>query len=192
MNHQKVNWIWLITCIHTIYSGISCPALEVGIRAIFQRPQAWPMPGSMANSRSWITGCKWIPSASVKNSHAAGNASNEHAEDQQGWRQRGEQSRENEKRAWYTWVFFNWTRNLSIYQTDFNIVLGVKPYKCPICDAQFNRPANLKTHLRIHSGEKPYKCDTCSARFVQVAHLRAHMLIHTGEKPYPCQICGTR
>lgn len=88
--------------------------------------------------------------------------------------------------------FFNWTRNLSIYQTDFNIVLGVKPYKCPICDAQFNRPANLKTHLRIHSGEKPYKCDTCSARFVQVAHLRAHMLIHTGEKPYPCQICGTR
>lgn len=69
---------------------------------------------------------------------------------------------------------------------------GVKPYKCPICDAQFNRPANLKTHLRIHSGEKPYKCDTCSARFVQVAHLRAHMLIHTGEKPYPCQICGTR
>lgn len=69
---------------------------------------------------------------------------------------------------------------------------GNKPYKCPICDAQFNRPANLKTHLRIHSGEKPYKCDTCSARFVQVAHLRAHVLIHTGEKPYPCQVCGTR
>lgn len=69
---------------------------------------------------------------------------------------------------------------------------GNKPYKCPICDAQFNRPANLKTHLRIHSGEKPYKCDTCSARFVQVAHLRAHILIHTGEKPYPCQVCGTR
>ena len=70
--------------------------------------------------------------------------------------------------------------------------LGNKPYKCPICDAQFNRPANLKTHLRIHSGEKPYKCETCSARFVQVAHLRAHVLIHTGEKPYPCQVCGTR
>ena len=78
------------------------------------------------------------------------------------------------------------------FETEMNNYLGVKPYKCPICDAQFNRPANLKTHLRIHSGEKPYKCDTCSARFVQVAHLRAHMLIHTGEKPYPCQICGTR
>nr|CAB3225257.1 BCL6-like C2H2 Zinc finger [Phallusia mammillata] len=67
-----------------------------------------------------------------------------------------------------------------------------KPYKCPLCDANFNRPANLKTHMRIHSGEKPYKCDNCGARFVQVAHLRAHVLIHTGEKPYPCSVCGTR
>ncbi|XP_062850352.1 B-cell CLL/lymphoma 6 member B protein-like [Trichomycterus rosablanca] len=67
-----------------------------------------------------------------------------------------------------------------------------KPYRCNVCGAQFNRPANLKTHSRIHSGEKPYRCDTCGARFVQVAHLRAHVLIHTGEKPYPCQTCGTR
>ncbi|XP_061524648.1 B-cell CLL/lymphoma 6 member B protein isoform X1 [Phycodurus eques] len=69
---------------------------------------------------------------------------------------------------------------------------GDKPYRCNVCGAQFNRPANLKTHARIHSGEKPYRCDTCGARFVQVAHLRAHVLIHTGEKPYPCHTCGTR
>ncbi|KAG5261012.1 hypothetical protein AALO_G00299000 [Alosa alosa] len=69
---------------------------------------------------------------------------------------------------------------------------GDKPYRCNVCGAKFNRPANLKTHSRIHSGEKPYHCDTCGARFVQVAHLRAHVLIHTGEKPYPCHTCGTR
>lgn len=48
------------------------------------------------------------------------------------------------------------------------VFLGEKPYRCNICGAQFNRPANLKTHTRIHSGEKPYKCETCGARFVQV------------------------
>lgn len=47
--------------------------------------------------------------------------------------------------------------------------IGEKPYRCNICGAQFNRPANLKTHTRIHSGEKPYKCETCGARFVQVS-----------------------
>lgn len=46
---------------------------------------------------------------------------------------------------------------------------GAKPYHCNICGAQFNRPANLKTHTRIHSGEKPYKCETCGSRFVQVS-----------------------
>uniref|UniRef100_A0A3Q4BCN2 Uncharacterized protein n=1 Tax=Mola mola TaxID=94237 RepID=A0A3Q4BCN2_MOLML len=71
-------------------------------------------------------------------------------------------------------------------------VCSGEPYRCNVCGAQFNRPANLKTHSRIHSGEKPYRCDTCGARFVQVAHLRAHVLIHTGEKPYPCHTCGTR
>nr|XP_057923989.1 B-cell CLL/lymphoma 6 member B protein [Doryrhamphus excisus] len=72
------------------------------------------------------------------------------------------------------------------------VLAGEKPYRCTVCSAQFNRPANLKTHARIHSGEKPYRCDTCGAHFVQVAHLRAHVLIHTGEKPYPCHTCGTR
>lgn len=50
-------------------------------------------------------------------------------------------------------------------------VIGEKPYRCNICGAQFNRPANLKTHTRIHSGEKPYKCETCGARFVQVSRV---------------------
>lgn len=110
-----------------------------------------------------------------------------------------------------------WTFRIWIVK-DLMLSSGAKPYHCNICGAQFNRPANLKTHTRIHSGEKPYKCETCGSRFVQVrrcfagcqtcvvlgarfqlcgvlshqvAHLRAHVLIHTGEKPYPCEICGT-
>lgn len=55
------------------------------------------------------------------------------------------------------------------YLFPFPSVIGEKPYRCNICGAQFNRPANLKTHTRIHSGEKPYKCETCGARFVQVS-----------------------
>ncbi len=54
---------------------------------------------------------------------------------------------------------------------------GDKPYRCNVCGAQFNRPANLKTHSRIHSGEKPYRCDTCGARFVQVHLHRIACLI---------------
>lgn len=55
------------------------------------------------------------------------------------------------------------------YPFSLSLVTGEKPYRCNICGAQFNRPANLKTHTRIHSGEKPYKCETCGARFVQVS-----------------------
>ncbi|XP_023838095.1 B-cell CLL/lymphoma 6 member B protein isoform X1 [Salvelinus sp. IW2-2015] len=88
---------------------------------------------------------------------------------------------------------FCYSGNLSVIKTACTApAAGDKPYRCSVCGAQFNRPANLKTHSRIHSGEKPYHCDTCGARFVQVAHLRAHVLIHTGEKPYPCHTCGTR
>lgn len=57
---------------------------------------------------------------------------------------------------------------------------GDKPYRCNVCGAQFNRPANLKTHSRIHSGEKPYRCDTCGARFVQVSRLARQTLARCG------------
>lgn len=73
-------------------------------------------------------------------------------------------------------VFFLGFLNSDVVSLIISVLSGEKPYRCNICGAQFNRPANLKTHTRIHSGEKPYKCETCGARFVQVmTHLHKHL-----------------
>lgn len=71
-------------------------------------------------------------------------------------------------------------------------VIGEKPYRCNICGAQFNRPANLKTHTRIHSGEKPYKCETCGARFVQVSRGREEGSLNLGMLMSGCRgVCSS-
>lgn len=76
----------------------------------------------------------------------------------------------------YLFIYFGFLNSDGVSLIIFFVLSGEKPYRCNICGAQFNRPANLKTHTRIHSGEKPYKCETCGARFVQVTtHLHKHL-----------------
>ena len=76
----------------------------------------------------------------------------------------------------YLFIYFCFLNSDGVSLIIFFVLSGEKPYRCNICGAQFNRPANLKTHTRIHSGEKPYKCETCGARFVQVTtHLHKHL-----------------
>ncbi|CAB1351676.1 unnamed protein product, partial [Coregonus sp. 'balchen'] len=71
---------------------------------------------------------------------------------------------------------FCYSGNLSVIKAVCTApAAGDKPYRCNVCGAQFNRPANLKTHSRIHSGEKPYHCDTCGARFVQCEKCDLHV-----------------
>ncbi len=62
------------------------------------------------------------------------------------------------------------------------IIAGEKPYRCSVCGAQFNRPANLKTHSRIHSGEKPYKCETCGSCFVQVQSAPQNVFLYDAKQ----------
>ncbi|XP_034405620.1 zinc finger protein 208-like isoform X2 [Cyclopterus lumpus] len=67
---------------------------------------------------------------------------------------------------------------------------GCSPFRCTVCNREFNRMENLKTHLRIHTGERPYTCSVCSKCFRHSGALTRHFRIHTGEKPYICGQCG--
>lgn len=67
---------------------------------------------------------------------------------------------------------------------------GCSPFHCTVCNREFNRLENLKTHLRIHTGERPYTCSVCSKCFRHSGALKRHIRIHTGEKPYVCVQCG--
>lgn len=67
---------------------------------------------------------------------------------------------------------------------------GCSPFCCTVCNREFNRMENLKTHLRIHTGERPYTCAVCSKCFRHSGALTRHFRIHTGEKPYVCGQCG--
>ncbi|XP_029950751.1 B-cell lymphoma 6 protein-like [Salarias fasciatus] len=67
---------------------------------------------------------------------------------------------------------------------------GCSPFRCTVCNREFNRLENLKTHLRIHTGERPYTCSVCGKCFRHSGALKRHIRIHTGEKPYVCGQCG--
>jgi len=67
-------------------------------------------------------------------------------------------------------------------------------YPCTFigCGKVFNKPYNLKSHIKIHSSERPYKCQYCKACFARGHDLNRHTRLHTGVKTFECQKCKKR
>ena len=52
----------------------------------------------------------------------------------------------------------------------------IKPHKCPICDACFNRVKHLKDHIdAVHEKKKPHLCSFCGIGFAYKSALKAHI-----------------
>nr|XP_024219725.1 zinc finger protein 154 [Halyomorpha halys] len=69
------------------------------------------------------------------------------------------------------------------------LIIGIRPYVCPVCFKSFTRSTNLNKHSRLHTGRKPFSCPDCDKMFASRGDLLRHSVIHTGEKPFACSIC---
>lgn len=66
-------------------------------------------------------------------------------------------------------------------------VAAADSFPCPQCNKVFQKPYNLKSHMKTHSNEKPYHCNICFKRFARLHDKKRHELLHQGVKNFKCQ-----
>ena len=53
---------------------------------------------------------------------------------------------------------------------------GKNPFKCVLCDSNFSKIEDLKTHVSsIHEGKKPFKCNICDISVLGSDELKEHI-----------------
>lgn len=64
---------------------------------------------------------------------------------------------------------------------------GDSQFPCPVCNKVFQKPYNLKLHMKTHSPDKPFKCLKCPKTFARGHDKRRHEQLHDGVKNFTCQ-----
>ena len=63
-------------------------------------------------------------------------------------------------------------------------LIGIKMYKCSLCENEFAWTANLTRHISAHTGEKTHNCNQCDFTTAWASNLNKHLKIHSGKRPH--------
>lgn len=58
---------------------------------------------------------------------------------------------------------------------------------CMECGKSFQKPYNLRSHMKSHSSDRPFKCLVCSKTFARSHDRKRHEQLHAGQKNYKCE-----
>ena len=64
-------------------------------------------------------------------------------------------------------------------------------HKCDICDQEFNRPNEVKSHEEsVHEGVKKFECNHCNKKYSAKKSLNRHLKEIGKIKNHNCEVCN--